>query len=58
MLKAGIQPGSRMIRRMIWVAVLAVGSARISLGVVRENLRNRLMFLGSKNGHSGAKLLS
>ena len=31
--------------------------ARISLGFVRENQRNRLIFLSSKRGHSGAKLL-
>jgi hypothetical protein len=30
---------------------------RISLGFVRENQRNRLIFLSSENSHSGAKSL-
>jgi len=31
--------------------------AQISLGFVRENQRNRLIFLSSENSHSGAKPL-
>jgi len=45
-------PRSRLKR-----ALSAVTDARISLGFVRENWCNRLIFLSFKNSHSGANPL-
>ncbi|MGB9167014.1 MAG: hypothetical protein WCC41_21635 [Rhodomicrobium sp.] len=54
---AGIAQQKTLGEKRLKRALSAVSNARISFRFVRENWCNRLIFLSSKNGHSGAKPL-